>query len=841
MKVSTLISLFATILFAWTSTAQVDGMVTGRVFDAQRVPLHAASVLLIASESGERLSGTATGTEGGFAFREVPPGQLLLIVRYLGFEEYSRTLVVGEAAVEHVEVVLARQVAAQSEVVVTAGRALPQLSPITFSRITERDLTQRSNMRDIPAHLATLPSTTYYSENGNDMGYTHLRIRGFGQRRLAVAINGIPQNDPEEHSVFWINFFDLQGAITDVQVQRGAGSAVFGSTGIGGAVNIVANPYKPAPYAAAEVGYGSFNTQRYTAEYNSGLLADKYVAFGRFSHLRSDGYRDWSWSKFWRYFVGVTRYGERHTITLQGYGGPQEDGLAYSGIPKAANKSTQLDAFGAPITRRTNFSSFTRDAERFRQPHIELHHQGHLSDSWTMRQAAFWIRGNGYFDFDGSFRSADYLRLPGEWRDSDLQLSSLPLYISAPSARVQFRAALDQWQAGWMPRFTRTLAHGETTIGAEARLHRSLRWGRIQEATGIPEQVVGSDNDVRVYSIRQEKVITSLFASQLFRPVPRWALQADVQITWRQYRVYEEAFFDNGFSVPYFFVNPRIGVTFNPEQPFNMYASVAIATREPRMKSLYDGEEAGAGAVPQFEVGAREEYDYNAPFVKPEQLLDLELGARFSQSRFTGSAGVYWMAFTDEIIPSGGVDQFGVPRTGNADKTRHAGLELDMRLRVTDNFSVSGNATISRNRFVEFEEHITRADLSAAIIDQAGNTIAGFPDEIINLGAHYDIRGLSIRGDLAIVGQQFIGNSNGKDMNGVEREDLRVDPYSLFNASIRYAFPETTALTGMTLTADINNILNRRVLLSGNEGFGAPQFFPAATASVFMGVRYTVR
>ena len=44
-------------------------------------------------------------------------------------------------------------------------------------------------------------------------------------------------DDPEEHNVFWINFFDLQGAIQDIQVQRGAGASYYGSTGIGGAIN----------------------------------------------------------------------------------------------------------------------------------------------------------------------------------------------------------------------------------------------------------------------------------------------------------------------------------------------------------------------------------------------------------------------------------------------------------------------------------------------------------------------------------------------------------------------------------------------------------------------------
>ena len=64
-------------------------------------------------------------------------------------------------------------------------------------------------VQDIPNYLSQLPSTTFYSENGNGIGYNYLSIRGFDQRRISVSINGIPQNDPEDHNVYWLDFPDL--------------------------------------------------------------------------------------------------------------------------------------------------------------------------------------------------------------------------------------------------------------------------------------------------------------------------------------------------------------------------------------------------------------------------------------------------------------------------------------------------------------------------------------------------------------------------------------------------------------------------------------------------------
>ena len=86
-------------------------------------------------------------------------------------------------------------------------------------------------------------------------------------------------------------------------------------------------------------------------------------------------------------------------------------------------------------------------------------------------------------------------------------------------------------------------------------------------------------------------------------------------------------------------------------------------------------------------------------------------------------------------------------------------------------------------------------------------------------------------------GRQYIDNGGGRDALGIPSSDLEVDPYTLVNASIRYAFPSRV---GLELSLDVNNMLNDRVLLFGNAGFGTPQFFPAATRHMFFSARYTI-
>ena len=357
----------------------------------------------------------------------------------------------------------------------------------------------------------------------------------------------------------------------------------------------------------------------------------------------------------------------------------------------------------------------------------------------------------------------------------------------------------------------------------------------------MPAELVGSGNDVRVYSFRGEKKIASAYASHFVRLSEWWAFQADAQLTTRQYRIWDEAFFGTEFSVPYVFFNPRVGITFRPEKALSAYASVALANREPRMKNLYDGEEAGEGFQPLFEQHLDGSIDTSRPLVRPEQLLDVELGVALRGERYRASANVFAMDFSDELVPSGGLDQYGVPRTGNADHTRHLGFEFEGSVRLAKGLDLAGNFTLSQNKFISFDEFVTLPDFSTAQFSRDGSSIAGFPNKSGNLRLSYAWKGF--RGNVmsSLVGRQYIDNGNGKDSSGNAQEDLAVDAFVLLDSSFGYTFPENSALRGLSLNVDLNNVMDSKVLTYCQVSFGSPDFFPAATRHAFFSVKYAVK
>jgi len=848
---SVLLLLLAVPLAAQPPPDSTPAAVAGRVTDASGTALPGANVVLRDRATGRRRAGTSTDSTGAFVLRGLAPGRYRLAVSFVGYARHVEPLALSSGETVRDTIALRARSLPQDAVVVTTRRAEPQGAPVTVSNLTAPEVDRRLGVRDLPSLLGETPSTTTHSQNGNGIGYSTLRIRGFDQRRIAVSINGVPQNDPEDFNVFWVNLYGMESSIEDVQVQRGAGASLYGSVGIGGAVNVVTDPFEPTPYARVRVGTGSFDTRRYSVTGNSGLLGDRYVLNARVSRVTSDGYRRNAWTEFNRFFGGLARYGDRSTLTLQAFGGLQQDGLAFGGIPKSDNDDEEA--------RRRNPSAVSDDRERFNPPQVHLNHEWQFSPDWSLDQTAFWIKGEGSFDYGAAFRSADFLRLPDDFSIDGRRLTEQerrqPLFTFglAPDD-VIFRGVLDQNQVGWIPTVVYENGPTETTLGLETRLHRSLRWGRIQEAgSSIPDAVVGPKADHRLWQYRGEKVITSAFASHLVRPVDRLTVQADLQLTWRRYRFYDEATFDregiraHEFTVPYLFANPRVGVTLYPDRPTSAYASIAFANREPRRTQLYDGNEGPAGGTPQFERRDDGTFDYDNPLIEPEHLVDVELGGSVERPRYRLSANLFWMEFRDEIVPSGAVDQFGVPRTGNADRTRHAGLELEGRVQLRPGWQLSGNAMLARTRFVDFTEYRTIGSTTRAL-ERDGNPIAASPEALANLRTSYTRRGLTASIHLQAVGRQYVDNSGGRAAlveNGTltfEARDARtVDPYALLDASLTYEAPASTPFAGLRLQVNVNNLLDAHVLRHGFRGAGGPRFYPAATRNAFAELRYTLR
>jgi len=119
------------------------------------------------------------------------------------------------------------------EVTVNATRAIAGVTPVSFSNLTSQEIETRYTVEDIPMVLASEPGVWAYSESGNGTGYSYVSIRGFDQSKIGVMVDGVPLNDNESHQVYWVDHGDLLADAKDVQIQRGIGNSLYGSSAFG--------------------------------------------------------------------------------------------------------------------------------------------------------------------------------------------------------------------------------------------------------------------------------------------------------------------------------------------------------------------------------------------------------------------------------------------------------------------------------------------------------------------------------------------------------------------------------------------------------------------------------
>ena len=187
------------------------------------------------------------------------------------------------------------------EVVVSASRANDKV-PVTYSQIQKKDLSKVNLGQDIPVLLNFLPSVISTTFDGTGVGPTDYRIRGADNSRINVTINGIPYNDADSQTTFFVNLQDFASSVENIQVQRGVGTSTNGAGAFGASINILTDNVAEKPFGQIASSIGSFGTFKNTVRFGTGLLGDHFAFSGRLSKVDSDGYVDRAFSDLRSYF-----------------------------------------------------------------------------------------------------------------------------------------------------------------------------------------------------------------------------------------------------------------------------------------------------------------------------------------------------------------------------------------------------------------------------------------------------------------------------------------------------------------------------------------------------------
>ena len=650
------------------------------------------------------------------------------------------------------------------EIVVTASRYDDSIH-LSHTNISAEDLKLREPDQELPLLLQDIPGVFSYSDAGSGLGYTYLKIRGFDQRRVGVLVNGIPFNDPEDHQVWWVDMPDLGASLQDIQVQRGVTNSIGGLASIGGTVNLVTAPPSREQSGSFDLAGGSYGFGRRMINVHTGDLGRGLRSQVRVSHQESDGYRDRSGSDQWAVFWSGLHETEKTSTRINIYTGHELTHHAWDSSPISELRKD----------RTHNPETYENAIDDFRQPHYELHNTVYLNEDLTLLNSVYYTRGEGFYEnFKDGETPSDYalnvyLDLPDTTEDGDSREVDLVR-----------RKWVRKDQVGWVPRMIWRQGKGRLVIGGDAYTYHGDHWGDVLQVEGFtPGDLTG--RELKYYQHTGDKDAFSVYANQRLEVAPGLTLMADLQFQHKEYSFLQEKVGNftgdlrNAYTVKYDFFNPKAALHW--QVPGRLaggrlatYASVGVNRREPSDTDLFDTWDGpdDLGVAPLFrssrEVlnpdGSVAYLEWTDPRVRQEKVVDSELGLSWAGSNLSFTLGGYWMDFTDEIVPYGGVDEDGYGIRGNAGKTLHRGLELGLRARIDQHNQLTIAASRSWDEFDEFLFH----DYDGTETDLSGRPIALFPEYLGMVGWRTEWSGgLSSNLRLRQVGRQHLDNTGNGD------------------------------------------------------------------------------
>ncbi len=673
---------------------------------------------------------------------------------------------------------LAGKKVALDEVIVSALRAT-NTTPVTFTNFKKEEIAKVNLGQDIPILLNYLPNVVATTFDGTGIGYTDYRIRGADNSRINVTINGIPYNDADSQTTFFVNLQDFASSIENIQVQRGVGTSTNGAGAFGASVNILTDNYSEDAFGQISNSFGSFGARKHTVRFGTGLLNDHFAFSGRLSRVASDGYVDRAFSDLRSYFLDGVYKDENTLIKALVFGGSERTGLSFAGLTQdqlAVNRRTNFD--GQFFDRDGNEQFYEDQTDNFKQDHYHLYITQEFSSAWKGNLSFHYTDNRGFFEqyiddtiflgFNG-VPTLEFYRLEPFEQDGE----------TIENADLITRSHLFADFYGTVFNATYTSDPIQLVFGGAVNRYDGGQFGEVIDADGaqLPE------NPFRFFENETDKWDANLYAKGTFKVGETLSLFGDLQVRNVDYEA-SGTLFEPGAVLDvdetYTFFNPKAGITYRPSTNNSYYFSYARANREP----------------------ARVDFENGNP--EPESLNDFELGWRHLSSDFQLNANIYYLDFRNQLVLTGALDEVGFPIRQNSGSSFRLGLEIDANWTLSDKFSIRPNLALSSNKNRDF---FFQRD---GVLQNLGNTNISFSPEVVAGNA------LNYRPNDAwsftllskYVGEQFMGN--------IDSQVSLLEDYFVSDLNIQYTLDNLGILKSIVFTGQINNIFD---LEYENNGF----------------------
>ena len=751
-----LLIIASAILLPFFAAAQFS--ISGKIIDKRTgEALPRAGVYL------ENFVSTQTDQSGNYTFKNLKAGSYQFRVAYIGYQTIRKVVLIDKNFTLNFELSASSLLA--DEVLVRSTRA-SENSGTTYRNISKEELEKNNLGQDLPFLLNQTPSVVVSSDAGTGIGYTGIRIRGSDPTRINVTVNGIPYNDSESQGSFWVNMPDFASSVDNIQIQRGVGTSTNGAGAFGGGLNIQTTTLRDSAYAELNNTFGSYQTLKNTVNVGTGLINNKFSFDGRLSRIKSDGYIDRGASDLKSYFLSGAYYGKASLLRANVFSGTEKTYQAWNGIPENLLN-----------TNRT-FNSFTYDdqTDNYVQNHYQLLYSKTISSKVTANAALHYTGGKGYYE---EFRQNQTLANYG-----------IAPYIAGATTITKSDLVRRRWLDNDFYGITYSLNYNPLstlnfTLGGAYNEYDGDHFGEVIRGKFVPVDLNlqqyyrgnGYKTDFNTYA-KAEYILgkLNLFADLQYRSINYKITGTDKN----RMPLEQKELLD--------FFNPKVGFSYQISAGSNVYASLAVANKEPN----------------------RDDYVNSIPATRPlpENLLDIEAGYRLRNGNFSAALNAYAMMYNDQLVLTGKINDVGEYIRQNVSDSYRVGIELDSRLQINSILAWGLTASVSDNKIRNFTEFVDDYDNGVQIQNDYKNTDLAYSPEFIG-SSELSFRPFK-RTEIALlskyVGQQYLDNTanSARKLDAFFVNDFRL----AYNTSFK-------GLKNIGLTLLVNNVFSEQYESNG--------------------------
>lgn len=663
--------------------------------------------------------------------------------------------------------------------------------PIAQINLTKKDVEALNTGRDLPYVLQDVTGVVSFSDAGNGVGYTNMRVRGSDITRINVTVNGIPMNDAESHGVFWVNTPDLMSSTNAIQLQKGVGTSTNGSGAFGASLGL-------STLGAGEkggritLGAGSFGTQRATIEASTGKTKSGFWMNTRISSITSDGYVERASSDLQSYYVSAGFAGGGHYFEAIRFGGGERTYQAWYGVDSTTmygqNAYPQFNAAGALYDDNWNvIGTYNDQVDNYGQEHTQLHYRYSNLFGGIFAAALHHTAGAGYYEeYNQGFAFADF---------------GIANYISAMDTLafgdVVTRKWLDNSFYGATSSWTYEKDGQRLQLGGGVHRYDGAHFGKVIWANNPNVSTLDDDyytgdaikddaNFYAKYALTKNNLL--VFADAQYRFVNHSSTGGSAT---------GPANFDRTFN----FFNPKVGLTYNLSGNQILGAYAGIGHREPNRTDL--------------------QYADDPNELLAERMLDIEFNFRNSGEKWAFDVNAYRQQYQNQLVLTGAIDAQGYPIRENVGQSFRQGVEFTGAYELTSALSATANVALSQNENVNWV-----SDLTSSFV---GNTSIAFsPGTVASARLTYVKKGFEATLWNQYVGKQYMSNE------ALEAHSLPA--YHVINARTSFTwYGKHRKVTGFV---EFRNLGNTSYAANGYMWGDFAYYYAQATFNIMTGLTF---